>query len=110
MKIHVGAPADVRTKNFEEVVSKITTTLPDKSIFQWSSRLMAGVIGCSHSTVQSIGKAANLKPHLLRIFKRSNDSNYVEKVREVSSLYTVPPNSIVVCLDDKNQIPALERP
>jgi transposase len=72
---------------------------------------MGEEVGCSHSTVLRIWNSVNLSPHLLRSFKLSDDPNFTEKVIDVTGLYTnPPPNSIVVCVDEKTQIQALARP
>ena len=76
----------------------------------WSTRTMAEHAGVSHTTVQRIWHAHELKPHLLRTFKLSNDKYFVEKLRDVIGLYLNPPeHALVFCVDEKSQIQALDR-
>jgi transposase len=76
----------------------------------WSTRTMAAEVGVSRSTVQRIWKQHNLQPHLTKTFKLSNDKNFEEKLRDVVGLYTSPPEqAIVLCVDEKSQIQALDR-
>jgi transposase len=76
----------------------------------WSARTMARAVGLSHSSVQRIWKAHGLKPHLTRTFKLSNDKRFVEKVEDVVGLYLDPPDrALVLSVDEKSQIQALDR-
>jgi transposase len=76
----------------------------------WSTRSMAEAQGVSKATVQRIWKLHNLKPHLTRTFKLSNDKRFVEKLVDVVGLYLNPPDkSLVLCVDEKSQIQALDR-
>ena len=76
----------------------------------WSVRKMARAVGLSHSSVQRIWKAHGLKPHLTKKFKLSNDKRFVEKVRDIVGLYLDPPDkAVVLCVDEKSQIQALDR-
>src|SRR5690606_31266350 len=76
----------------------------------WSSRGMARASGLSVSTVQRIWRAFGLQPHRLETFKLSTDPNFVAKVRDVVGLYVSPPeHAIVLCVDEKSQIQALDR-
>jgi len=71
---------------------------------------MAKAVGISHSSVQRIWREADLKPHLVRTFKVSNDPKFAEKVTEVVGLYMNPPDKVLVlCVDEKSQIQALDR-
>ena len=71
---------------------------------------MAKHAGVSHTTVQRIWHAHELKPHLVRTFKLSNDKHFVEKLRDVIGLYLTPPeHALVFCVDEKSQIQALDR-
>ena len=64
----------------------------------------------SHTTVQRIWHAHELKPHLVRTFKLSNDKHFVQKLRDVIGLYLNPPeHALVFCVDEKSQIQALDR-
>lgn len=76
----------------------------------WSVRAMAKVQGVSRMAVQRIWKKYNLKPHLIRTFKVSNDKHFVEKVKDVVGLYLNPPDkALVLSVDEKSQIQALDR-
>ena len=76
----------------------------------WSTRTMAFAQGVSKATVQRIWKVHNLKPHLTKTFKASNDKHFVEKLVDVVGLYINPPDkSLVLSVDEKSQIQALDR-
>ncbi|UVC12909.1 IS630 family transposase [Mesorhizobium onobrychidis] len=76
----------------------------------WSVRKLAKVVGLSPSSVQRIWAAHGLKPHLIKKFKLSNDKAFVEKVQDVVGLYLNPPDkALVLCVDEKSQIQALDR-
>jgi transposase len=76
----------------------------------WSVRKLAKVIALSPSSVQRIWVAHGLKPHLTKRFKLSNDKKFVEKVRDIVGLYLDPPDkALVLCVDEKSQIQALDR-
>jgi transposase len=77
---------------------------------QWSVRIMAKVAGISYSSVQRIWLAHRLKPHLVKTFKVSRDKNFAAKVTDVVGLYLNPPDkALVLCVDEKSQIQALDR-
>jgi transposase len=83
-------------------------TPPDAT--HWSVRSMATAMGISHTSVQRIWAEAGLKPHLVRRFKISNDPQFEEKVTDVVGLYMDPPDrALVLCVDEKSQIQALDR-
>jgi transposase len=76
----------------------------------WSVRKMAKAVGLSHSSVQRIWAAHGLKPHLTKTFKLSNDPQFSEKVQDIVGLYLDPPDkALVLCVDEKSQIQALDR-
>ena len=76
----------------------------------WSRASMAAETGLSKSTVGRIWKAFGLKPHLVDTFKLSNDPQFIDKVRDVVGLYLDPPEkALVLCVDEKSQIQALDR-
>ena len=76
----------------------------------WSRASMAAESGLSKSTVGRIWRAFGLKPHLVDTFKLSNDPQFIEKVRDVVGLYLDPPEkALVLCVDEKSQIQALDR-
>jgi transposase len=76
----------------------------------WSARSMAKSQGISRMTVQRIWKQYNLKPHLVETFKLSRDKHFLEKLHDVVGLYLNPPDkALVLCVDEKSQIQALDR-
>ena len=76
----------------------------------WSARTLAEEMGVGHTTVQRVWKEHGLKPHLTRTFKLSNDPKFAEKVVDVVGLYLDPPdNAVVLSVDEKSQIQALDR-
>jgi transposase len=90
----------------------VTKTAKEKpaNATHWSARTMADEMGVSHTSVQRIWKEHGLKPHLTRTFKLSNDPKFVEKVVDVVGLYLNPPDkAVVLCVDEKSQIQALDR-
>jgi len=76
----------------------------------WTSRKLAAAVGLSHTSVQRIWAAHGLKPHLVKTFKLSNDKHFADKVEDVVGLYMNPPErAIVLSVDEKSQIQALDR-
>jgi transposase len=76
----------------------------------WSVRKLAKAVGLSHSSVQRIWAAHGLKPHLTKTFKLSNDPQFSEKVQDIVGLYLDPPDkALILCVDEKSQIQALDR-
>jgi len=76
----------------------------------WSTRSMAAVQGVSEATIRRIWKQHNLKPHLVKTFKVSHDKHFAEKLHDIVGLYLNPPDkSLVLCVDEKSQIQALDR-
>ena len=76
----------------------------------WSVRKLGKAASLSHTSIQRIWAAHGLKPHLTKSFKLSNDLHFVEKVQDVVGLYLNPPdNALVLCVDEKSQIQALDR-
>ena len=92
-----------------EVVQATLNTTPTNAT-HWSTRSMAEAQGLSRMAVQRIWKQHNLKPHLVRGFKVSRDKQFAEKLHDVVGLYLNPPDrSLVLCVDEKSQIQALDR-
>lgn len=90
------------------VEATLHTTPPNAT--HWSTRTMAEAQGLSEATIRRIWKRHNLKPHLVKTFKLSRDKNFVEKLTDVVGLYLNPPDkSLVLCVDEKSQIQALDR-
>ena len=93
----------------EQVVTKTLESIPVGKT-HWSQRDMAKQAGLSRATVARIWKAFALQPHRSETFKLSPDPQFIEKVRDVVGLYMNPPeNAVVLCVDEKSQIQALER-
>ena len=93
----------------EEIVNATLTSKP-KSMTHWSTRTMAEKMGVSHMTVHRIWKIHQLKPHLVRTFKLSNDKHFTKKLHDIVGLYLNPPeHALVYCVDEKSQIQALDR-
>jgi len=96
----------------EKVRSVIESTLHSKpqDATHWSTRSMARAQGISEASVRRIWRQHNLKPHLIKTFKLSRDKRFVEKLIDVVGLYLHPPDkSLVLCVDEKSQIQALDR-
>ena len=90
----------------------VTKTAKEKPAHatHWSARMMAKEMGVGHTTVQRVWKEHGLKPHLTRTFKLSNDPKFAEKVVDIVGLYLNPPDkAVVLCVDEKSQIQALDR-
>src|ERR1700745_815661 len=104
-----GAPRTVEDGQIEAVIVRTLESLP-RDATHWSTRAMAEASGLSHMTVQRIVKAFGLEPHCSETFKLSTDPQFVEKVRDIVGLYLNPPErALVLCLDEKTQIQALDR-
>jgi len=96
----------------DQVAAMVQATLHTKPAHatHWSTRTMAKAQGISHSSVQRIWDAHGLQPHRTRTFKLSRDQRFVEKLRDVVGLYLNPPEkALVLCVDEKCQIQALQR-
>jgi transposase len=101
------APLSARTK--AKVLAKTANERPANAT-HWSARSMAKEVGISHRSVQRIWAEADLKPHLIKTFKISNDPAFEEKVIDIVGLYMNPPDkALVLCVDEKSQIQALDR-
>jgi transposase len=104
-----GAPRMIDDARIEAVIVKTLESLPADAT-HWSSRGMAKASGISVSSVQRIWRAFALQPHRMETFKLSTDPDFVAKVRDVVGLYVSPPErAIVLCVDEKSQIQALDR-
>ncbi len=104
-----GAPRTVDDRRIEAVIVQTLESQPADAT-HWSSRGMARASGLSTSTVQSIRRAFGLQPHRLETFKLSTDPDFVAKVRDVVGLYVSPSaHAIVLCVDEKSQLQALDR-
>jgi transposase len=104
-----GRKPTVRDSLVRKIIETTTQHKPANAT-HWSTRTLAKALGTTQSMVLRVWRANNIKPHLLRIFKVSNDPHFVEKVIDVVGLYLNPPeHALVLCCDEKSQIQALDR-
>lgn len=104
-----GRPREIEDDQIEEVVIQTLESTP-KGATHWSTRQMAEKSGLSHTTIGRIWRAFGLQPHRIETFKLSPDPLLVPKVRDIVGLYMNPPDSaMVLCVDEKSQIQALNR-
>ena len=104
-----GRPRTVTDEHVEEVIVKTLETKP-KDATHWSTRSMAKEVGLTQSAVLRIWQAFGLQPHRQETWKLSTDPQFIDKVRDVVGLYLNPPErAVVLCVDEKSQIQALDR-
>ncbi len=104
-----GAPRTIRDADVERVITLTLESTP-KDATHWSTRAMGRRTGMSQSAVSRIWRAFALQPHRGETFKLSHDPLFIEKVRDIVGLYLNPPeNALVMCVDEKSQIQALDR-
>jgi transposase len=104
-----GRPRTIAAQTAALVVRKTTQKKPPQAT-HWSTRSMAAAAGISEASVRRIWRAHGLKPHRLQSFKLSNDPHFAEKLRDIVGLYLNPPaHALVLALDEKSQIQALDR-
>jgi transposase len=104
-----GAPRTVTDADVEAVLTRTLETKPADAT-HWSTRSMAQACGLSRNTVHRIWRAFVLQPHRTETFKLSKDPLFIEKVRDIVGLYLNPPDrALVLCVDEKSQIQALDR-
>ncbi len=104
-----GQPRRHDDDKVQEVLEATLNRRP-KNATHWSVRSLAGDLGVSRDFVHRVWRAFSLKPHLSKSFKLSTDPHFVEKVRDVVGLYLDPPDkALVLCVDEKSQIQALDR-
>ena len=104
-----GAPRTITDAHVERVVTLTLETQP-KDATHWSTRAMAKRTGLSQSAISRIWRAFSLQPHRTETFKLSTDPLFIEKVRDIVGLYLNPPDrALVLCVDEKTQIQALDR-
>ena len=104
-----GAPRSIDDDMIEKVIVKTLETKP-KGATHWSTRQMSKQVGISRESVGRIWRAFGLKPHRSETFQLSTDPLFVEKVRDVVGLYVDPPdNALVLSVDEKTQVQALNR-
>jgi transposase len=103
-----GRKPSLPPEKVQQVISRVVQ--PPKGKQKWSTRTMAGAVGISHQSVHRIWRNNDLKPHLLRTFKVSQDPNFEQKFWDVIGLYLNPPDkALVLCCDEKSRCQALER-
>src|SRR3990170_3932384 len=104
-----GRIPSIPEKKVRAVIKATLHTTPPNAT-HWSTRSMAKAHGLSQATIRRIWNQHHLKPHLVKTFKLSRDTHFVEKLYDVVGLYLNPPDkSLVLCVDEKSQIQALDR-
>ena len=104
-----GKPRTISDEDVERVIVKTLEETPAAAT-HWSTRSMAQATGMSQTAVSRIWRAFGLKPHLVETFKLSPDPQFIDKVRDIVGLYLNPPDAaVVLCVDEKSQIQALDR-
>jgi transposase len=104
-----GAPRKIGDDKIAEVITTTLEKLPAAAT-HWSTRSMARASGLAPSTVHRIWRAFSLQPHRSETFKLSTDPLFIEKVRDIVGLYLNPPDrAVVLCVDEKTQVQALDR-
>ena len=104
-----GAPREISDAQVEEVITRTLESTPPQAT-HWSTRTMARVTKVSRPTISRIWRAFGLQPHRTEAFKLSTDPFFVEKVRDLVGLYLNPPDhAVVLCVDEKSQVQALDR-
>jgi transposase len=104
-----GKPRTISDADVERVIVKTLEQRPAKAT-HWSTRSMAAATGMSQSAVSRIWRAFALKPEQVETFKLSPDPRFIDKVRDIVGLYLNPPEAaVVLCLDERSQIQALDR-
>jgi transposase len=104
-----GRPRTLTDEKVEEVITKtLESTPPDAT--HWSTRSMAAEVGLNQTAISRIWRAFGLQPHRQETWKLSKDPQFVDKVKDVVGLYLNPPErAVVLCVDEKTQIQALDR-
>lgn len=104
-----GTPRQISDDEVEAVIIRTLETTP-RGATHWSTRGMAKATGLSHMTISRVWRAFNLQPHRTETFKLSPDPLLIPKVRDIVGLYLNPPDhAVVLCVDEKSQIQALDR-
>src|SRR5882724_6968659 len=104
-----GAPRRITDDDVERVMRVTLETTP-RDATHWSTRTLARRCGLSQTAVSRIWRAFSLRPHRVKTFKLSKDPLFIEKVRDIVGLYLNPPDkALVLCVDEKAQIQALDR-
>ena len=104
-----GKPRQIGDDEIERVIVKTLEEQPPDAT-HWSTRSMARATGMSQTAISRIWRAFGLKPHQTEAFKLSPDPQFIDKVRDIVGLYLNPPDAaVVLCVDEKSQIQALDR-
>lgn len=104
-----GTPRSITDKQVEAAVTTTLESMPDNAT-HWSTRLLAHKTGLSQTAIVRIWRSFGLQPHRVENFKLSKDPQFVEKVRDIVGLYVNPPaRALVLCVDEKSQVQALDR-
>jgi transposase len=104
-----GAPRRIQDRDIERVLRTTLESTP-RDATHWSVRTLAEQTGMSRTTIHRIWRTFSLQPHRSETFKLSRDPLFVEKVRDIVGLYLAPPDkALVLCVDEKSQIQALDR-
>lgn len=104
-----GTPRRISDADVERVLARTLESQPEAAT-HWSTRQMAAATGLSQSTVSRIWRAFSLEPQRAESFKLSRDPLFIDKVRDIVGLYLNPPDrALVLCVDEKSQIQALDR-
>ncbi len=105
-----GQPRKITDEVVEQVIVTTLETLPDDGSTHWSTRSLARKVGLNQTAVSRIWRTFGLKPHRVEDFKLSTDPQFIDKVRDIVGLYLNPPDAaIVLCVDEKTQVQALDR-
>jgi transposase len=105
-----GRPRTITDEQVEQVITKTLEEPPPRQDTHWSTRSMARATGLSQTAISRIWRAFGLKPHLQEAWKLSTDPQFIDKVRDIVGLYLDPPErALVLCVDEKSQIQALDR-
>ncbi|AYG58313.1 IS630 family transposase [Rhizobium jaguaris] len=108
-EVRPGRPRTIDDDQIAAVIERTLRSTPSDAT-HWSIRSMAGAAGFSHTTIRRIWNAFGLQPHRTETFKLSSDPLFVDKVRDIVGLYLSPPNrALVLSVDEKSQIQALDR-
>jgi transposase len=104
-----GQPRKITDAKVEEVIVKTLESTPGDAT-HWSTRSLAREVGLTQSAVHRIWRAFGLQPHRQEMWKLSKDPQFIDKVRDIVGLYLDPPErAVVLCVDEKSQIQALDR-
>ena len=104
-----GKPRSIGDDDIERVIVKTLEEQPPNAT-HWSTRSMAAATGMSQTAISRIWRAFGLKPHQTEAFKLSPDPQFIDKIRDIVGLYLNPPEAaVVLCVDEKSQIQALDR-